>query len=110
MKIIFKSLDWADEFSYPVVSICNEEDLAEAIAMTNALPEPVIDPKYSWKKTGAIEFGFGTNEAFTWYKQDILDILKSAKDFPEEDKQIFDKYVPKYLGMDIVEQILEWDA
>ena len=93
--IINDSQDWADEFSYPVVS-----------TMTEHTRDFLLNTYDHWKDFRYDELYFGTNEYLSFDAQEIRDYIKKA---PKMDEELFKKIQPFLadVSCDVVETVLE---
>ena len=95
--IIFTAEDWADEFEYPIFSVTTKEEI-----------EILIDQlKENPFSCGEHEFYFGTNEYFEFSSENIIALLKEAKEISDEELSVLKRFMPPYLGLDIVSRLID---
>jgi hypothetical protein len=94
--IICTSKDWADEFDYPIFSIFGEKTKRTLLLYNNYLEDEDLAEIY-----------FGSNESFSFNKEEIVNMIQQASVITEEEIQVFNKYMPYPTAVDIVDRILE---
>lgn len=98
MKILFITRDYADEFDYPIYSLMSDELYADVMEY--------LETKQDSHEVE--EWTFGSNEFISLSRAEIYRImLKEAKDISEHELQVLNKFVPSYVGLDIIEQLVE---
>ena len=94
--IIFKVIDWGDEFDVPILSIFDTETCDKALDILDNLGS-------DWSE----DFYFGTNEFFNFSAKEIKEMIIESRIILDNELDVLEKYVPSCLGIDIVEQFLE---
>ena len=95
--IISTTLDYADEFDYPIVSVFTQE-LKDFLTNTT-----ILNTLYKDKE----EFYFGTNEYLELDSEDILELVNGALPITDEELATLEKFNIHYFGIDILEVVNE---
>lgn len=103
--LIFKNIDYADEFWYPIFSILSGEELKsmKKFIQSEKFDEYLEDNGYS---TNSIEFYFGTNESIEMTKAELLELFNNAKIIDYTERNVLDKFI-KDFGLDIHKYLIE---
>lgn len=96
--MIAKSKNWADEFDYPILSIFNEKTRNVILLHNNFLGDDDLEECY-----------FGTNEYFSFEKDEVLDMIRNAEEVEGEDLKVAHRIssVFKWCSFDIADVVLD---
>jgi len=96
--MIAKSENWSDEFDYPILSIFTEKTKNVILLHNNFFDDTDLEECY-----------FGTNEYFSFKKEKVLNMIRSAEEVDYDDLKFAYKIREKfeYCSYDIVDDILE---
>lgn len=103
MKIIITTKDWADEFDYPIISLITDELEEEFWKRMKELKKTGVN--FSLKRS----YYFGTNEAFNFSYNNIIDMVKEAQTITDEEMNVLKKFNVFDLGINIVQRALDND-
>ena len=92
--IISTTMDYADEFDYPVISVFSAKTKNKILDNTNLIPDDE-------------EYYFGTNEYLELSAKEIIKLISSAKPISNDEIKILDKYEVFSMGLDIVASVSE---
>jgi hypothetical protein len=95
--IISTSVDYADEFYYPVISVFSEEIRNILIVHKSYLTDDMFEELY-----------FGTNEFVTFKVSEIIEYIDKAQEISQEEIEVLTKYkMLDYNRINIIEEVLE---
>ena len=92
--MIVTSMDYADEFDYPIISLFTEVD-------KKTLEKKLKKGKFDWDD----ELGFGTNEALTVSLSEATEIFENAEEISDKKYKFLQDL--DLCGIDIVERMME---
>lgn len=104
MYAILTERDYADEFDYPITSICTKQELDSAVTKVNKLKTFKEKPS-PYDRYQSYMFCFGTNECFEFSKQNLMDLLDEAAPISDEELAVLTKFRIGTIGLDIVSAI-----
>ena len=93
--IINTSMDYADEFDYPVISLMTAEER-----------QKYIDTYSIWSKNWNSEIGFGTNEGLWIPADEALSLIEEAEAITKEKFGLIAPYLIQVPSVDITEDIV----
>jgi len=95
--IIMTSEDYADEFNYPIISVFTAKERNIILLHNNLLSNDDFDEIY-----------FGTNEFFSFLKNEIIRYVREAKQITDEELEVLEKFrVLDLPGIDIVDHTID---
>lgn len=104
--LIFKNVDYADEFHYPIFSILLDEELESMKKFIQSEKFNEYMDDYGFSEDN-IEFYFGTNECLEMTKTELLSLFNNAKIIDKAEKNVLDKFNLKDFGLDIHKYLLD---
>ena len=93
--IINTSMDYADEFDYPVISLMTAEER-----------QKYIDTYSIWSKNWNSEIGFGTNEGLWIPADEALSLIEEAEAITKEKFGLIAPYLIEVPSVDITDDIV----